>query len=94
MRVITACTLDDPAAVLENCRKHIRIYAHDFLAYGARLSRLLLGDGSGAEQDFRQWLRLAPEWKDFVPLLINEAQRQRSLRPTREHGWADSRVAL
>jgi tetratricopeptide (TPR) repeat protein len=78
VRVVAADLKRDPASVLENCRKHLRIHAGDFVAHARRgLTLLLQGNDSAAEQDFQEWLRLAPEWKDQLRLLIDEAQRRR-----------------
>ncbi len=80
IRVVSADFQRDPAAVLENCRKHIRISPKDFLAFGRRgLTRLFQGDDSAAELDIKEWLRLAPDWREIIPLLIDEAMRQRAV---------------
>jgi tetratricopeptide (TPR) repeat protein len=68
----------DPEAVLINSRKHIRINPGDLVAYTRRgLTRLLRGEVSEAEEDFREVLRRGPEWSDVLGLLIDEANRRR-----------------
>lgn len=79
VRVVAADANRDPAAVLENCRKHIRIFPGDFLAFGRRaLTRLLLGDEAGAEPDIQEWSKLAPHWKEAIRLLVDETMRVRA----------------
>jgi hypothetical protein len=69
----------DAEAVLENCRKHIRINPGDLVAYARRgLTLLLLGREIEAEQDFQQVLRRGPEWGGPLRLLIAEATHRRA----------------
>src|SRR5262249_8109334 len=79
IRIVAADLKRDPGAVFENCRKHIRIQPGEFSAFGRRgLTRLLQGKESEAELDFQEWLRLAPDWKNDLQLLIDEAMRVRA----------------
>ena len=69
----------DAEAVLENCRKHIRINPADLVAYARRGLTLLLQDRHDeAEQDFQQALSLGPEWGGPLRLLIDEATHRRA----------------
>ncbi len=66
-------------AVLEACRKHIRIDPGDIVAYARRgLTLLLQGRDAEAEADFRQVLTLGPGWSGPLHLLADEARRRRS----------------
>ncbi len=77
VRVLLQDICRDSRAVLENCRKHIRINPEDLVAYARRgLTSLLEGRVVEAEQDFQQVLRLGPEWAGPLRLLINEASRR------------------
>jgi tetratricopeptide (TPR) repeat protein len=68
----------DAHAVLENCRKHVRICPNDLVAYARRgLSLLLLGREEEAQENFER-MRLRspdPNWKQYLDLLIESARR-------------------
>jgi tetratricopeptide (TPR) repeat protein len=67
---------EDGDLVFENCRKHLRIYPDDIVAFARRgLTLLLQGKETEAERDFEQCLRRSPAWKDHLELLIETARR-------------------
>jgi tetratricopeptide (TPR) repeat protein len=79
VRVLIRDLRGDAGAVLENCRKHIRINPGDIVAHARRgLTLLLQGRDAEAEPDFQQVLRLGPAWAGPLHLLIDEAARRRA----------------
>jgi tetratricopeptide (TPR) repeat protein len=77
VRVLLQDLRRDAGAVLENCRKHVRINSGDLVAYARRgLSLLLQGRDAEAAQDFEQILSRGPEWAGHLQLLIEQARRR------------------
>jgi tetratricopeptide (TPR) repeat protein len=78
LRFVTMGIREDAAAVLENCRKHIRICPDDAIAYTRRgLTLLLLSREAEARDDLEQAARRLPKWRDYLTLLIEVAKQQR-----------------
>ena len=69
----------DAAAVLTNCEKHLRINPHDLTSYCRRgLTRLLqCQPEEDVRPDFDRVLRLRPDVKSQLELLIDEAKQRR-----------------
>jgi tetratricopeptide (TPR) repeat protein len=65
-----------PVAVLEHCRKHLRIDPDDIMSYARRgLTLLLLGREAEAEPDFERMRQMDPEWRPYLALLIEGVRR-------------------
>ena len=78
IRILVTNMQDDTAAVLENCRQHVRICPDDVVAYARRgLTLLLMGNEEEAARDFGECLRRSPEWKEHIELLIETATQCR-----------------
>jgi tetratricopeptide (TPR) repeat protein len=64
-------------AILETCRKHIRICPDDLAAYARRgLTFLLLGRQAEARRDFEECSRRRPESAEYLELLIATARER------------------
>jgi tetratricopeptide (TPR) repeat protein len=81
IRFLRADLRQNAEAVLENCRKHVRICPNDLVAYARRgLSLLLLGREEEARENFEEIARrnTDPNWKQHLELLIDSARRSDS----------------
>jgi tetratricopeptide (TPR) repeat protein len=77
IRFLRADLREDVDAVLENCRKHLRIRPDDVVAYARRgLTLLMMGREAEAEADFEQIaLRgVDAEWQHYLRALIDAAR--------------------
>jgi tetratricopeptide (TPR) repeat protein len=79
IRILVGDLEEDAEAVLENCRKHVRICPDDVLAYGRRgLTLWLQGREAEAARDFEQCLHKGPAWQAHFELLVEAARRHRN----------------
>jgi hypothetical protein len=77
--------LDDVAYVLMNCRKRLKLDAHDLVArVRAGLTLLLLDQDAEAYCELQQVFLQSVIWRPFLRLLVNEAKQWRGgTTPTR-----------
>jgi tetratricopeptide (TPR) repeat protein len=76
IRILTMDIREDAAAVLENCRKHIRICPNDAIAYSRRgLTLLLLGREREANDDFGEASQRFPQWQNHLKMVVEMAKR-------------------
>jgi hypothetical protein len=70
--------LDDVAYVLMNCRKRLKLDAHDLVArVRAGLTLLLLDQDAEAYRELQQVFLQSVIWRPFLRLLVNEAKQWR-----------------
>src|SRR5262249_36171714 len=80
IRILILNYQEDGDLVFENCRKHLRIYPDDIVAFARRgLTFSLLSKEAEAARDFQEILRRSPEWKETLDLLF-ETLRNRQDR--------------
>jgi hypothetical protein len=78
LRILAADLRQEARAVLENCRKHLRICPGDVVARVRQgLTRLLLGEEAAALRDLGDCLRQAPEVRKPLELLVEQARAHR-----------------
>jgi tetratricopeptide (TPR) repeat protein len=81
VRILAEDMQRGPEAVLENCRKHLRISPNDLTAYARRgLTLLLLGRDADAEADFAQAQALTSDARAHIDLIV-QAAREHLARP-------------
>jgi tetratricopeptide (TPR) repeat protein len=82
IRLIAEGARNDPAGVLSDCAKHLRIDPGDVVALARRgLTRLLQGRKADAGGDFQGVLRRDPGWALHLQLLVDEVNRTRGTTP-------------
>jgi hypothetical protein len=69
---------EDVAYVLMNCRKRLKIDAHDLVARArVGLTLLLLNQDAQAYRELQQVFLQSPVWRPFLRILVNEARQWR-----------------
>src|SRR5262245_39778693 len=78
VRIVSTDAEQGADEVLENCRKHVRIWPADFVAYARRgLTLALLGREAESARDLEECVRLAPDWAENLAHVLRLTRERR-----------------